>query len=291
MLRKVVRYARRLGRVMLLVLLAALGSTLLMRYAPGYFVETREMDAAHANGARTELNAFQAQQSSLPHLLASQLSGWMHGDFGHSRHYDLAVGTLLHERSAVTFRLLVRGLGAGWVAALALALPLSARRTGAGELAIAGLTAVFLAVPVGVIATLSLLSNTGGPVLVLALLIAVRDFKLLYRVLRSAWRAPHVLHAQAQGFSMLRTARVHLLPVLGAELLAILMMSLIVALSALVPVEIIFDVPGLGQLAWSAAMNRDLPVLLAVTVVLAICVGFAGLFVTPGRATEEAQCA
>jgi ABC-type dipeptide/oligopeptide/nickel transport system permease component len=36
-------------------------------------------------------------------------------------------------------------------------------------------------------------------------------------------------------------------------------------------------VPGLGQLAWNAAMNRDLPVLLAVTMIMAIAVTFSGM--------------
>jgi peptide/nickel transport system permease protein len=44
-----------------------------------------------------------------------------------------------------------------------------------------------------------------------------------------------------------------------------------------VPVEVIFSVPGLGQLAWNAAMNRDLPVLLAVTTIMAIAVSVAGM--------------
>ena len=285
------RIVRRLGRVLSLVLLAALGSTLLMRYAPGYFVDTREMDAAHASGARAQLSALEERQGSLGRLLTSQLRDWSHGDLGRSRHYDLPVTDLLRERSWTTARLLARSLGTGWLLALALALPISARRTGTGEVLIAASTSALLAVPVGVLATLSLLANKGGPILVLSLLVAVRDFKLLYRVLRSAWRAPHVLHAKAQGFSFFRTARVHLLPVLGTELLAIAMMSLVIALSALVPVEVIFDIPGLGQLAWSAATNRDLPVLIAVTVLLAGCIGIAGLFVSPDNSAEAAQCA
>ncbi len=285
------RHAQRLGQVISLALLAALGSTLLMRYGPGYFSESREMDAAHASGARIEINALQTEQGSLAHLLKTQLRGWIHGDLGRSRHYDLPVATLVRERSGTTARLLFRGLGTGWLIALALALPISARRTGKGEVLIAGSTAALLAIPIGVLATLSLLANKGGPVLVLALLIAVRDFKLLYRVLRSAWRAPFVLHAKAQGFTPLQTARVHLLPELGKELLAIAIMSLVLALSALVPVEVIFDVAGLGQLAWSAAMNRDMPVLVAVTVLLALCIGFAGIFIAPDQSTEAAQCA
>ena len=290
MRQEAVSWVRRLLRVLSLVLFAAVGSTLLMRYAPGYFVDSREMDAAHAESARTEIRVLQAEQGSFPLLLKSQLRDWVHGDLGHSRHYDLPVSQLLRERSATTVRLLLRGLGTGWLVALALALPLSGRRTGKGELLITGSTAALLAVPVGVLATLSLLANAGGPALVLALLIAVRDFKLLYRLLRSTWHAPYLLHARSQGFSFAHAARVHLLPVLGSELLAIAMMSLVVALSGLVPVEVIFDVPGLGQLAWSAALNRDLPVLVAVTVLLALCIGVAGLFATGNQSPEAAQC-
>jgi peptide/nickel transport system permease protein len=54
-------------------------------------------------------------------------------------------------------------------------------------------------------------------------------------------------------------------------------LSLVTALSALVPVEVLFDVPGLGQLAWNAAMNRDLPVLLAVTLLMALAVTSSGM--------------
>ena len=53
--------------------------------------------------------------------------------------------------------------------------------------------------------------------------------------------------------------------------------TIILALSALVPVEVVFSIPGLGQLAWNAAMNRDLPVLLAVTMIMAVAVTFAGM--------------
>lgn len=285
------QHAQRLARVISLVLLAALGSAVLMRYAPGYFVETREMDAAHADGARTTISALQSEQGTLPNLLSSQVGRWFRGDLGQSRHYGVPVAVLLRGRSATTARLLALGIGTGWLGALAFALPLSARRTGRGEMLIAASTSALLAVPVGALATLSLLSNTGGPVFVLALLVAVRDFKLLYRLLRSAWSAPYVLHAQAQGFSFVRIARAHLLPVLGTELLAVAIMSLVVALSALVPVEVVFDLPGLGQLAWSSATNRDLPVLLAVTVLLALSVGLAGLFVAPNESAETAQCA
>ncbi len=274
------RLVLRLARVLSLALLAALGAAVLIRFSPGYFTETREMDAVHAEGARSAVAVLEADQSSLPTLFSTQLRRWMHGDLGRSRHYDVPVAGLLRERAGVSAKLLARGVLAGWLTALTLALPLSARRSSRGELLIAGATAALLSVPVGVLATLALISNTGGPALTLSALIAVRDFKLLYRLLDTARQAPHLLHARAQGISGTRAAWVHLFPVFCREVSALGVMSLVVALSALVPLEVIFDLPGIGQLAWSAAMNRDLPVLVAVTASLAACIGVAGLFAT-----------
>ena len=45
----------------------------------------------------------------------------------------------------------------------------------------------------------------------------------------------------------------------------------------MLPVEVIFGVPGIGQLAWNAAMERDLPVLLAVTLLMSLCVAGVGM--------------
>ena len=151
---------------------------------------------------------------------------------------------------------------------------------------------MLLAVPAGALATGCLVADVGGasgPLLVLAALVAARDFKPAYRLMRRAWAAEHYVYARAQGMAMRRMVRTHLLPSLRRELFALMMTSLVVALSLVVPVEVIFDVPGLGQLAWSAALNRDLPVLLAVTLLVATCVGLAGLVADAGRSAEVAQ--
>jgi ABC-type dipeptide/oligopeptide/nickel transport system permease component len=44
------------------------------------------------------------------------------------------------------------------------------------------------------------------------------------------------------------------------------------AVGAVVPIEVICDVPGLGQLAWKAALARDLPVLVVLTLLVAIVI-------------------
>jgi peptide/nickel transport system permease protein len=201
------------------------------------------------------------------------------------------VTELISSRTKKTAKLLASGVSCGWLLALTFALPLSARRTRSGEGFIVAPAAILLAIPIGALATACLLSNMGGPILVLTALIGVRDFKLVYRLLRQTWNRPHFLFAHAQGFSTKQVVRVHLLPGLTSELFALATMSIVLALSAIVPVEVIFDVPGLGQLAWSAAMNRDMPVLLAVTLLMAGCVGIATLIAEPTNRTEAVRCA
>ena len=287
------RAAGRVGfalmRVLSLVVLAGLGTVALMRWAPGYFADSREMDAPYADAGRRAVEARRAEDGSVAASMGHALRGLARGDFGRSRQFDVPVGELLRERAGVTAKLLAESVGLGWGISFALALALSGRRGSRGEVAIAVPSAVLLAVPAGALATLCLVGDFGGPLLVLASLVAVRDFKLAYRLMRRTWRAQHYVYARAQGLGWLRIVRVHLVPSLRQELLALAMTSVVVALSLVVPVEVIFDVPGLGQLAWSAALNRDLPVLLAVTLLVAACVG--GAAAVAGRTTEAGQLA
>ena len=277
----------RLARLASLILLATVGTIALTRFAPGYFSDIREVDGEYGNGARAELRLQQQEQGSVVTLTKHLVGGWFRGDLGRSRQYDIPVKELIGVRANITLRLLLSGIGYGWLLALALAFPLGARRTSAGEALIAGPSAVVLAIPIAAMATTCLLVNVGGPVLVLTTLIGVRDFKGVYRLLRHTWRSPHLLYARSQGIRSSRITWIYLIPGLRSELLALAVSSFVIALSAIVPVEVIFDVPGLGQLAWSAAMNRDLPVLLAVTLLVAACVSLLGM-VGAGNSSLEA---
>lgn len=280
----------RFARVLSLVLVSVLGASVLMYAAPGYFSDAGEMDAAHAATTRGELQQLAAEQHSLRALLSSEIQRWSHGDLGQSRQFGVSVASLVSQRSARSAKLLVAAVALGWSLASLIALPLSLRGGALAGTATALTTALLLALPVGLLATICLLSNVGGPVLVLATVIAARDLKMLHRIFQSAWRAPHVFHAYASGIAPSQVIRSHLLPNVGRELGSVAIMSFTLALSALVPVEVIFDVPGLGQLAWSAAMNRDLPVLIAVTALMSACVGVAGSFLRESS-LEQAPCA
>ncbi len=273
--------AARAGRTLLLVLLVAAGTLALVRYAPGYFADRRELDARHTEGIRAVLDARREADHSVFSMARATVAAWLHGKLGVSRQYDVPVWELIRPRLPVTLSLLARALAFGWLTATALALSLSAVRSRWTEAPVAIVSAISLAIPIGALATLFLLANHGGPALAVGLVIAARDFKFLYRLLRREWQASYLLYARAQGVSTLRLAAAHLLPALRPQLLGLLTMSFVLALSMSVPAEVIFDVPGLGQLAWTAAINRDSPVLLAVTLLMAAAVGLAGAFANP----------
>ncbi len=267
---------QRLGRAAILMTLVAAGTILLIRFAPGYFTDPREMDQKYAHTAESVLHEEQGQQASLGSIAGTTFRGWLHGDLGRSRQYDIPVSELVRPRLGVTLALLARALVSSWALAAGAALLVSLAR---GWTVLLGVPfTVLLAVPTAAIATLCLLAGAGGPVLVLTLLLAARNFRFICRVLRTALRAPHLLHARAQGIRLDRALRIHLLPNILPQLGALALLSLVTALSAIVPIEVIFDVPGVGQLAWAAAMNRDLPVLVAVTLLMASIVAGTGIF-------------
>jgi ABC-type dipeptide/oligopeptide/nickel transport system permease component len=54
----------------------------------------------------------------------------------------------------------------------------------------------------------------------------------------------------------------------AGELLALVGVTLALGLSAAIPLEVILDLPGVGQLAWKAALGRDLPLLVSLTLLI-----------------------
>jgi peptide/nickel transport system permease protein len=277
---------KRLARAFAIVVLVVIGSTVLVRFAPGYLSDEREMDGRYASAARVELSAEAARSTSLRQMLSAEFGGWVSGNPGISRQYGVPVGELILPCLGVTGSLLLRGIVFAWALALGTALLSSAGRS--PLLIWQAPSTLLLAVPTAAMATLCLLADGGGPLLVMTLLVAARDFKFLDRILRKSWRDPHLLQARAQGLTTMRLVRAHILPSITSQLLALATLSIVTALSALVPVEVIFSVPGLGQLAWNAAMNRDLPVLLAVTMIMAIAVTFAGMISDRARDWQDA---
>ena len=274
-MRFLLEIAARVGHTLLLMLFAAAGTVLLVRFAPGFFSDYREMDERYGQAALAEIKAEAGQGRSIRQIAVSEVKGWLHGDFGESRQYQVPVADLLVPRIRASSWLLVEGLGFGWLLAVCTSVPVSFVRK--GKLLLDLPFTILLSVPTAAMATACILAEAGGPVLVLSLLVAAREFKFLRAMLQVAWNSPHLLQGRAQGLTSRALITMHILPNLTSQLWALATLSIVTALGAFVPIEVIFNVPGVGQLAWSAVMNRDLPVLVAISLLMASVIGFAGM--------------
>jgi peptide/nickel transport system permease protein len=114
-----------------------------------------------------------------------------------------------------------------------------------------------------------------------------RIFRYARNVVSAARRAPHVLSAHAFGIPRIRLiARWVAMPVLP-DLVALAGVSVSMAVGATVPVEAICDSPGVGHLVWQAALSRDVPVLVNVTLLIAALTAGANLLADAARAAQE----
>ena len=62
----------------------------------------------------------------------------------------------------------------------------------------------------------------------------------------------------------------HVVPTTAPQLLALAGVSVSIAIGAAVPIEALCDQPGIGQLAWHAALARDLVLLVNLTLIVTL---------------------
>jgi peptide/nickel transport system permease protein len=262
--------------VLVLAVFAAVMTAVLMQLAPGFYTDEAELNPTYGGAVQIRL---QEQQRSGPGALsrtAALLGGWVHLDFGRSRTWDVPVTEIVRGRVLSSVQLLVRALWMSWLIAASAALVWSSRQRPLYEASVTLIAAGALAAPAGVLATVCILTGRGGPVLVMTALLSARIFRFLRGLLQQAWKAPHIIAARGFGLSSVRIFARGVWPQLLPQVPPLAGMSLMIALAALVPVEVLFDQPGLGKLAWQATTNRDLPVLLAVTLLFASTILTAG---------------
>lgn len=287
------RLLHSLLRPLALLLLIEGATVLMVRLAPGYFANPNALDARLAEQAQAQAASEQAEAGSPLSAALHEDLALLTGRLGESRYYHVPVRDLLATRWPVTVRLLTGGLAYGWLAAaLALAISLlSPRAVATGAKRTLGISVIVLvAVPSGALAALALATGYGTPSVVIAAFTAPRIYRFLRVLLDAHLSAGHVLHARATGLSPVSLLRIHVLPNALHELGAVFGTSLVLALGALIPVEVIFDLPGIAQLAWTSALNRDLPVIAATTLVIALGVAFAAIVgdcFSPGERVRE----
>jgi peptide/nickel transport system permease protein len=253
---------RQLARISVLVLAAGLACAFLVSYAPGTAVDERELDRRLSEENIRELRSNKALRRDVLGNLRRYMVGLSKGDLGYSESNHAPIASLIADRAPETLRELASGLGGGWIIGFALAL---ARRTWAFSV----LSGLLLSLPTALIAYLCLMEGAKSS-LVLILVLAPRIFRFARNIIRQSYTAIHVEMARARGVTEARILLSHVIPAISPQLLALVAASVSMAIGALIPIEAICDVPGLGRLAWNAAMARDLPLLVNLTMIVAV---------------------
>jgi peptide/nickel transport system permease protein len=232
---------------------AAVLCGILVRFAPGFGVDERQLDPGLSAATQQALRD----------------SHGVFGNLGFSSSLNRPIGELLAERVPATASLMLAGVVGGWLLAMLFAAPpvwLRLRSLGSVLSALGGLSACLPAAGIAL-----LLFRFGASVKwMIPVILFPRLSQFTGNLLSQSYSMPHVLLARAKGLGGARIFFQHVLPPARGQLIALAAVSVNMAFGAAVAVEAICDQPGIGQLAWKAAMARDLPVLVVLTAIVAV---------------------
>jgi peptide/nickel transport system permease protein len=263
------KLARHASVLMATVLLGGLLSAILVRFAPGFDVDEAQLDPRLNAESIHALRASRLAESNIFKFYFHSLERALHGDLGTSISLQQPVSTLLRERVPLTVRLVGMGLLMSWTFAMAMALSAAWLRITAYDAFSTALSGAFLCLPAAVLALLSVLWNVPGS-LAIALIVFPSIYRYARNLLEKAYSMPHIIMARAKGLSELRILFWHVVPVVAPQLLAVAGVSVSIAIGAAIPVEALCGFAGVGQLAWQAALSRDLPLLMNISVLVTL---------------------
>lgn len=257
-------------RLPLTLVVVGLFGWLLVRLAPGFGVDEREIDSRFTAESIAGLQAAKAPVSPLTY--ARQ---FLRGEFGTSETFGgIPVAQLIRERWSLTAGSVGVALAAAWALSIAWAglAALGRPMDWFGSVFSFGL----LALPSGLVAVAIFLA--GAPV---AVGIAAAVFPVAFRYTRQlvldAMAQPCVFAAAARGVSRASVLVRHARALAAPQIVSLLGASAAIAVGAAIPMEAICDSPGLGQLAWKAALARDLPTLMPLILLIAAVIQVANL--------------
>lgn len=264
---------RQFRRIVLTALLGGLLGATLVRLAPGFGVDERELDSRLSAESQQAIRAEHARDNNIAGFYFRYLGGLLHGDFGFSRSLNRPVSELLAQRLPLTLASLGYGVAGGVSLGLALALLTVWWRAPGTDLVPGILSGIFLAAPAAVIALIFLWLSpwlAAGGRWAIALVVFPHVYRYSKNQLIATAQSPHVLAAEAKGLTGWRVLWAHIFTPSAPQLAALGGISVSLAFGASIPIEVISDTPGIGQLAWRAALDRDLPLLVTITVLVAL---------------------
>lgn len=231
------------------------------------------------------------------------VSGILHGDLGMSLRLSLPVTQVVGEAFANSALLAVTALVAVTVTAIPLGALAAIKRGTAWDLALGLFSYLGTALPEFVTATLLLVffaapktgpfpaggfvppwEDFGGfafhvvlPAATLGLIMMAHVARQVRSEMSEVLSSDFIRAARLKGLSERRVIRRHALPNSLAPAVAVLSLDIGYVLGGIIVVEEIFAWPGLGRLLMYALENRDLPVIQAVTLLLAAVYALSNL--------------
>jgi oligopeptide transport system permease protein len=280
---------RILSAIPTLVLVVVLAFLMVHAAPGGPFDQERVLPPENARN----LAAAYHLDESLPRQFVRYASGLVRGDLGPSYHYrDHSVADLIGAALPLSLQLgllsmaasLAVGLPAGIVAAL--------KRNTLLDRFVTGFAMTGISIPVFVVAPLLVLifavqlgwlpaswSGSAGPgrLLLPVLALSLPQIAYVTRLMRASMievlGSDFIRTARAQGLSTMSIIRYHAVKPAMLPVVSYLGPATAAVLTGAVVVEIVFGVPGLGQLFVRSALNRDY------TLVLGIVIFYAALII------------
>lgn len=251
------------------VLLGGFLSAALVRLAPGFDVDEAQLDPHLNSESIRALHETRLEQRNVFRFYVHSLQHAVHGDLGTSIALGQPVSSLLRQRIPLTVRMVGIGLLLSWALAAALALSAAWLRISAYDALTTVISGAFLCMPAAVLALLSVLWNVPGA-LAIGLIVFPQVYRYVRNLLAKAYSRPHIITARAKGLSEIRILFWHVVPLAGPQMLAVAGVSVSIAVGAAIPVEALCGLAGVGQLAWQAALARDLPLLTNITILVTL---------------------
>ncbi|MGH7713176.1 MAG: ABC transporter permease [Gemmatimonadaceae bacterium] len=241
--------------------------------------------------------------------LVQQYTRWItrvaRGDLGNSFLYQVPNGTAIRERLPNTLLLAGSALVLAFVVGVALGAYCAARPSSAIDHVVTALASAAMAIPAFWLAMLLILvfavtlgvlpaggSATPGesslgdrlahlllPVVVLAAALTAELLRYTRSSARSALLQPHIRVARGKGVSISRVRWHHALRNALIPVVTVLGLQLPRLVGGAAVTETVFSWPGMGRLGVEAALSRDYPLVLAITLVISATVALATLLV------------
>lgn len=292
--------ARRLVQAVL-ILLGVAAITFLLLYClpadPAVLIAGRSATPQMVAAIRHELGLDQPLVMQFLHYVGNLL----HGDLGRSYTQKTEVLPLILARLPATLVLMAAGIVVEVALGLTFGIIAAVRRGGFVDRAVMMLSFVGVSSPQFVVSLLLLYVfaatlgwfpmsgfGTARHVVLPALTLGVLGAGWYARMVRSAMievlRQDYVRTAHAKGLSGRRVVLGHALPNALLPIIAMVGIDIGQFMSGVVVVEAVYGWPGIGQLAWQAIQQVDVPIIMGVTLVSALAIVLGNLladFVAP----------